>query len=126
MSSAGPRALSALFPLQTKARQGFEKRQFRSTTAFQSVEPAPCLNHLEIPSNNTDVARSETSVGQPQAGAAAHACTEVAARTEPAETSGLCVPFPYPPAFSKPDFRHPHVPPRGEAAMRTKGARGEL
>ncbi len=123
MSSAGPGAMSALFPLPTKARQGFEKRQFRSTTAFQSVEPALCLNHLEIPSNHTDVARSETSVGQPQAGAAAHACTDYEARNAFAKHAGPCV-TPCPAAISKHGSRHPHDSRRAAKPQGETGGRG--
>ena len=66
------------------------------------------------------------SVGQPQAGAAAHACTDYEARTASAEPSGLCVTRLLPRPFKA---RHPasaRLPPRGEAARRTRGARGEL
>ena len=52
-----------------KARHSFEKQQFMPTKAFQSVEPTLSLKNLVITSKHTDVARSETSVGQPQAGA---------------------------------------------------------
>ena len=94
------------------------------TKVFQSVEPALSRKNLEIPTNNTDVA-AKRNIGRPrQAGAAAHACTEIAARNAPAEPSGLCVTSPAIPAFSKPDIRHPHEPRRAAQPQGETGGRG--
>ena len=68
-----------------------------------------------------------TSVGQPQAGAAAHACTEFAARNATAKPSGSVVTPSALPAFFEDRSRCPHNTRRcGEAARRNRGARGEL
>ena len=81
----------------------------------------------KIPSNNTDVA-AERNIGRPpQAGAAAHACTEFAVRKSPHREFR---PLRHSPLlFRAFNARLPASelsPPRGEAARRTKGARGEL
>ena len=86
------------------------------------------LSNLEIPSINTDVARSETSVGhrrrvQPHT----PALTEQPEQRPPSPSGLGVTPLPcltrlfgaWLPVSAR-------RPPRGEAARRTKGARGEL
>ncbi len=69
----------------------------RSTTAIQSVGfPSPLKIRKSLPT--TPMLPRKRNIGRPpQAGAAAHACTDSAARKASAETSGLCatlLPFP--------------------------------
>ena len=110
----GPRALRDGCPSQTKASQSFEQT-LSSQKIWKSLQTTPVHS------------RSEAPVGQPQAGAAAHACTECAARTASAEPSGLCASPPCPAPFRNTAFRPLHAARRcGEAARRNRGVRGEL
>ena len=94
------------------------------TTAFQSFEPALSLKNLEIPTNNTDVA-AKRNIGRPrQAGAAAHACTEIAARNAPCRAFRPWRHSPCYPAISEPDIRHPHEPRRAAKPQGETGGRG--
>ena len=90
-------------------------RKRRFPRALNQRTPLPIWKSLQT---TPVLSRSETPVGQPQAGAAAHACTDYEARTASANPSGPCV-TPALPAFSKPDIRHPPIP----AARRSRKAK---
>ena len=66
------------------------------------------------------------NIGRPrQAGAAAHACTEVAARNAPCRAfRPLRHILPCPAAVSKSDIRHPHVPAARRIRKAKQGGRG--
>ena len=72
-------------------------------------------------------ARESGDIGRRrQAGAAVHACTDYEARKVPAKSSGSGGKPSDLPLFQSPPVTSARCPPRGAAARRNKGARGEL
>ena len=105
----------------------------------QSVDPALSPKKIWKSLPTTPMLPQRGNIGrQPQAGAAAHACTEIAARNAPCRSFPAFASLPGLSAISKPDNRHPHdtrraAQPQGETGgcggnyfprMAFRGARG--
>ena len=95
----------------------------RSTKASQSVESTLSLNYLEISSINTDVARSETSVGSRRRAQPRTPALTLQSKKRLAEPSGLGASF-CSSGFTKPGFCPPHGLRRAAKPQGETGGRG--
>ena len=81
---------------------------------------------MRLHAHHTDVTAKREHRSAAAGGRRAHACTEIAARKRLAETSGLCVTRLLPRPFKARLPASARAPPRGAAARRNRGVRGEL